>query len=209
MGNADLALEAKCTASSLVAQPGAAMELQFPPSPHLPAGLSLSCTATRQPVALRPILCGEIATRVAVGASYDLQASAISAAFPDVQLGVGVRGGSEAAFHDVVMGLESGLAVCDLDFENAFGLRSSRACFLAMKRFPQLAPLLRPFHCLYRHPAPIFVGDGRGNLVWCHANTTGPRQGCILGSVAFCHHQGRAGGRGELQAPELRGGPPA
>jgi hypothetical protein len=84
------------------------------------------------------------------------------------------------------MGLESGSAACDLDFMNGFGLRSSRACYMAMRRFPGLAPLLRPFHALYRAPAPVFVGDGRGNILWCHANTTGPRQGCILGSISFC-----------------------
>jgi len=180
----DTLLEHKTTAQQLKARPGQPLNIPLPSSPLLPPGLSLTVKATKKPVGIRPILCGETATTVAVGAGYDQ--CDIAAAFPDIQLGCGVKGGTEAAFHDVVMGLESGLAVADMDFENAFGLRTSKHCFLAMSRIPQLAPLLRPFHALYRFPAPIFVADGKGNILFRHVNSSGPRQGCILGSVAFC-----------------------
>src|SRR6185437_5761768 len=74
----EVLLEHKCTAQQLKAQPGQAVQIPLPPSALLPAGLAFTVKATKRPVGIRPILCGETATTVAVGAGYDQQAAAIS-----------------------------------------------------------------------------------------------------------------------------------
>src|SRR6185436_5314013 len=147
--------------------------------------LQVRITTDRRPSGIRPIQCGEVATRVAIGAACRKHNADIRAAFPDIQLGLGVKGGCEIAFHDVMLGLDSDLAVADLDWENAFGLRSSNQCYKSLAASPTLAHFLRPFHALYRFPAPVFVGDGKGKIIFRHACTTGPRQGCIMGSMGF------------------------
>ena len=199
-----LVVEYKCKAQQLIARPGEVFQLPLPAVPQLPEAFALSLNASRRPPAIRPILAGEAATKIAMGAGYDKHSADIAAAFPTIQLGCGVPGGVEIAFHDVVLGLDSDMAVADLDFENAFGLRSSKRCFEAMSRMPGLAPFLRPFHALYRQPAPIFVQDGAGRLVFRHVNAQGPRQGCILGSLAFCASVQEDYQQALAQAPSAR-----
>jgi hypothetical protein len=60
------------------------------------AHLAPSFTTARVLPGIRPIQVGELATRIAIGAAYTKHRGAILAAFPDIQLGLGVPGGCEA-----------------------------------------------------------------------------------------------------------------
>ena len=202
-------LLAQCSLGSKDTTTLAAAAAHLPLAPKAAAagdlrGLISSLKAIHLQPGIRPIQVGEVATRIAIGTAYFKLRASIAAAFPHIQLGLGVPGGCEAAFHDVMLGLDSGLAVADLDFENAFGLRSSSQCWKSMAALPALAPFLRPFHALYRQPAPVFVTDGRGNIIFRHASTSGPRQGCILGSLSFCASVQSLYAESVAKAPGLR-----
>ena len=202
-------LLAQCSLGSKATTTLAQASAHLPLAPTAGAGGDLrgllgSLKAIHLEPGIRPIQVGEVVTRIAIGAAYFKYRAAIAAAFPHIQLGLGMPGGCEAAFHDVMFALDSGLAVADLDFENAFGLRLSSQCWKFLAAMPALAPFLRPFHALYKFPAPIFVTDGAGKIIFRHASTSGPRQGCILGSLAFCASVQSLYAESVAKAPGLR-----
>ena len=116
----------------------------------------------------------------------------LSSVFPDVQIGVGLPGGSECAVHVVQAVLEiatkefksDDVIVAKTDFKNAFNARNRAHIATSLYSHAQLNSLWRLFDFAYSAPSLLVVHkDGvlEGHL-W---SENGVRQGDSLASLCF------------------------
>ena len=130
---------------------------------------------------IRPIAVGVTLRRLASKCANTRGAARMAPLFGPRQLGVGIRGGCEAAIHSARRYLQS-LApdhiMVKLDFANAFNsLRRSDMLLSVSDRLPELYAF-----CLSSYSQPSFLYFGSHVIL----SQEGPQQGDPLGPLFFC-----------------------
>jgi hypothetical protein len=135
----------------------------------------------KKPSGIRPIAVGETLRRLAAKCLVEKHQAAVIEYLEPLQLGVGVRGATEAIIHRVKEWLHSGVpadhALLLLDFSNAFNTLDRTAMLRAIsERCPHFLPYAR--FC-YGAPTPL-LGPG------CSLNSQcGTQQGDACGPLFF------------------------
>ena len=131
---------------------------------------------------IRPIAVGFTLRRLASKCANASGVSRLSSYFSPRQLGVGIRGGCEAAVHSARRFLESlqpGHVFVKLDFSNAFNsLHRSEMLQSVADRVPDLYAYC---YSSYYHPSVLFHG------AYTILSQEGPQQGDPLGPLLFCN----------------------
>jgi len=130
---------------------------------------------------VRPIAVGCTLRRLLAKVACNLVAADMSQLLPPLQLGYGVRGGSEAAVHAARHFLDSMVtaqAMVKLDFTNAFNsVRRDRM----LEAVQSLCPVIYPFvHSVYATPSDLLWG------AQSISSAEGVQQGDPLGPLLFC-----------------------
>jgi len=154
--------------------------------PHLPALLDSTLIAQEKPGSnsgVRPIAIGETWVRLA-GLCAMAASPGIGPALAPLQLGVGVRGGSQCMGHAIRAGIaaDPGCVTVQLDWRNAFNTVSRGAM---LKAVAQRAPGLLPFAAwLYKQPGRLWIAGAPpdDNLL---LSERGVRQGDPCGPLFF------------------------
>jgi hypothetical protein len=155
----------------------------------------------------RPIAIGEIFYRLAAAYAVSAMGPTLAAIFENIQFSVGIKGGSQQAFHTIMADMErcafhglsvegtehDDLAVAMFDVPNAFNIMQREAMFKTLYNHPELSPMYHLSHFAYGHdiegdraPWPDIVyrlSDGSTLRLKSH---NGVRQGCGLGTALFC-----------------------
>jgi len=136
---------------------------------------------------VRPIAVGEAFYRLA--ASFAVRSvvhKAVDVLGP-IQLGVGVRGGVEAAVHvlqEAILDPERKSVILSLDIENAFNSLSRAFMLKSLFAIPEFRPIYSLVHWAYRSPSDLLVLKG-GRVLYTLRSSRGVRQGDPLGSLLF------------------------
>lgn len=130
---------------------------------------------------LRPIAVGETLRRLVAKCVSKAVFKKAEALLSPIQLGVGVRGGIEAAVHSACIGLSAAspdTVLAKLDFSNAFNTirRDSVSCAVA-HFLPELAPFLK---LCYESESMLTFGE---SIIY---SQEGIQQGDPLGPLFFC-----------------------
>ncbi len=137
---------------------------------------------------VRPIAVPEVLLKVA---KQPLVSAAVKehgrTLFPRIQLGVGVKGGTETAVIRTQLAIEASPSsvVLKLDFSNAFNSINRARVAEAFYAQECLTSLFGVFESSYRHPSPLLLYDKHGALQKRLQSFQGVRQGDSLGSLAF------------------------
>ena len=136
---------------------------------------------TKKDGGLRPIAVGVTLRRLVAKAAASIATTACAPLLIPFQLGVGVRGGAEAAIHAARHYLETksdDRAFVKLDFTNAFN-SIRRDCVLeaVARDFPDLLPYVL---AAYGSPSILWMGDR------ALSSEEGVQQGDPLGPLLFC-----------------------
>ncbi len=134
---------------------------------------------------IRPIAIGQTLTRIAAQRAFERdRAEWIKAAGPH-QLGLGKTAGVEASVFITQNALDQGMAVLELDLENAFNRKSREQILRTVYSNPALANSWRLFDLKYGKPTRILIQDKEGKIVDMIQSCEGVTQGCNLGSPGF------------------------
>ena len=137
---------------------------------------------TKKSGGLRPIVVGMTLRRLASKCASAFGIAQSSSYFSPIQLGVGIRGGAEAAVHSARRFTESlphGHVVVKLDFSNAFNCLHRSDMLLAIRdRLPKIYAFC---YSAYSQPSKLFFGD------YTVQSQEGPQQGDPLGPLLFCN----------------------
>ena len=132
---------------------------------------------------LRSIAIGEVWYRLAAKCAIEAVGREVGRSLAPLQVGIGVKGGTEAMSHGIMAALEADeeAMVVTLDARNAFNEMDRNVILAAVKeRCPQLLPLAR--FC-YGGPTPLFIrGAPPGTDLASHC---GVKQGDPLGPLFF------------------------
>jgi hypothetical protein len=136
---------------------------------------------------IRPIWMGNALLKLAAACAIQKVKPHFGSLFPSIQLGVGVRGGSESAVHAVQTALESSSdsVVLKLDITNAFNQRKRSEIAAALHSNPLTKPLWHLFHAVYGHCNAGLLYEPNGKLAARIDLAEGVMQGDVLGSFAF------------------------
>jgi hypothetical protein len=137
---------------------------------------------------IRPIWMGNAILKVASACALDRVSEHHSKIFPSIQMGIGVKGGSEVAVHTIQSALEStdDSVVLKLDITNAFNSRDRTAIAKALYARPETQPLWHLFHTVYGHTNTGLVYRPDRSLAARIPQANGATQGCLLGTFCFC-----------------------
>ena len=135
----------------------------------------------KKPSGVRPIAVGETLRRLAAKCLVEKYQSTVLEYLTPLQLGVGVRGATEAIIHRVKEWLHSGVpadhALLLVDFSNAFNTLDRSAMLRAIsERCPHFLPYA--VFC-YGSPTPLFGPGG------CISSQCGTQQGDACGPLFF------------------------
>ena len=139
---------------------------------------------------VRPLAVPEILYKVAAMLLLESINPFIPALFPTIQLGCGVKGGTEQAIHRTQLALELGGAASDtvvlsLDFRNAFNERRRSVMAKAIFAAPSTSRLWKFFMTMYGNRASHLGIYHRGELIEHFLNTEGVKQGDPLASFLY------------------------
>jgi hypothetical protein len=154
--------------------------------PHLPELLDSTLIALEKPgsnAGVRPIAIGEAWLRLA-GLCAMKATPGVGPALAPLQLGVGVRGGSQCMGHSIRAGIAADPAcvTVQLDWRNAFNTVSRDAM---LKAIAQRAPALLPFAAwMYKQPGRLLIAGAPSDNNMLQSER-GVRQGDPCGPLFF------------------------
>ena len=135
---------------------------------------------TKRSGGIRPIAVGYTWRRIVAKCANAYAISKLSGVLQPLQLGVGVKGGCEAAVHAtrrLITDLPDGWAATKLDYSNAFNtLRRDRMLQTVEASVPELLPF-----CLLAYQNPSLLAYGNRSVLSCE----GVQQGDPLGPLLF------------------------
>ena len=129
---------------------------------------------------VRPIAVGSVWRRLASKCANKFASEKLESLLSPIQLGVGVKGGAEAAIHAAGRYLDSlqrGTFLIKLDFSNAFNSLRRDAMLEAVYR--EVPEIFNFCHLSYVENSTLFFGDYR------ISSEEGPQQGDPLGPLLF------------------------
>ena len=141
-----------------------------------------------KPPGVRPVAVGEVLYKMA--AMYSLEEigeESLRSLFPNIQVGVAVKGGAERALHLVQAWLESGdedHIFIKLDLSNAFNSCSRQQMLSSFFSHPVLSPAWNLFSWAYSEPSPLLYYN-LDKLEHILSSSEGGRQGDPLMPLAF------------------------
>ena len=135
---------------------------------------------TKRSGGIRPIAVGYTWRRIAAKCANFYAVHKLSDLLQPTQLGVGVKGGCEAAVHAsrrLIADMPAGWVMAKLDFSNAFNtLRRDRMLHSVSAAIPEILPF-----CLLAYQEPSVLAYGSRSILSCE----GVQQGDPLGPVLF------------------------
>jgi hypothetical protein len=134
---------------------------------------------------IRPITMGE--TLFELIEMYAMSCFNPAAAFPTIQLGVGIKGGCESACHAIRANLQSygpESILITSDIENAYNTCDRTEMLKAAYSRPEAAPLFHVLHYMYKGSAPLIYHD-KGQEVARISGEQGAYQGSPAAGWAF------------------------
>ena len=135
----------------------------------------------KKPSGIRPISVGYVWRRLAAKCAAYIISYKMTSYFEPCQLGIGAKGGSEAAVHDCrryVENLKENHVVAKLDFSNAFNsVRRDHILKMVHAHAPEIYPLC---NLSYRHESILKFHDRHVT------SEVGLQQGDPLGPLLFC-----------------------
>ena len=137
---------------------------------------------------VRPVAIGEFLFKLATMYSLeDIGQDIIRSLFPEIQVGVAVKGGAEQALHQIQSLLEtadSSHVFIKVDFSNAFNSCSRQQLLKSFLSHDVLAPAFNLFFWAYSDPSPLLYYNF-DKLEHVLSSSEGGRQGDPLMPLAF------------------------
>jgi hypothetical protein len=133
---------------------------------------------------IRPVNCGTLIAKVALGAMLETPAAVAAAAKTQpFQLSLGTKRGVEKLIHICRAAYHKGYLIGRNDFANGFNSLSRQKMLDAHNDlFPEATSL---FNFFYGSAAPVFLLDDHDDLIQL-SSEQGSRQGCAAGCEGFC-----------------------
>ena len=135
---------------------------------------------------LRPIAVGEVFARIASALAVRHVMQHAQEVLGPFQLGIGVKGGVEAAAHILQEALlHPDTTLLSLDIENAFNTLSRSFMLSQLFKIPKFASIYRIVYWAYSTSSDLLVLKN-GKLLYSISSSRGVRQGDPLGTLLFC-----------------------
>ena len=133
---------------------------------------------------VRPIVPAEPFYKMATATAIETNIDEVTNLLGSFQLGVGGKGGSEAAAW-LLRALAQNHALLALDFANAFNSLDRAAMLRELFQCPELATMWRMVHWAYKEPTALWILDRDHGIIETILSGRGCRQGDPFAPILF------------------------